>query len=155
MTRWLLLALLSGQHVHDESPVPAPTLWGLSRIEPNATVGYKVEWSQEAPSLDAIWWYIYRVYLDTSPTGKQLGSAECQGARSPFPCSTWLPGLTTTVGTHTLTLTVARFVSGDSVQHPSQTGPETRSNPVAFTVRQPPPQMYRSTPERRPPVVVR
>jgi hypothetical protein len=137
-------------------PLPAPKLLGLNPPVPNQTMpSQSIEWMQEAPVMDAIWWYVYRVYLDGEKTGKQLGGLVCKGTYTPFHCSAALPNITTTVGKHTLTLSVAKFISGDSVQYPSQTGPESWSNPVEFMVRQPPPKMYIETPYNPPPVVIK
>lgn len=154
MMIWLLIAVL-GQHVHDTSPLPAPKLWGVKPTATNESMpAQSIEWMQDAPSMDAIWWYVYRAYFDNEKTGRQLGGLYCTGTYTPFQCASALPKLTTTPGTHTLKLSVARFISGDSVQHPSQTGPESWSNPQEFTVRQPPPYMYQTMPSALPPVMV-
>jgi hypothetical protein len=137
--------------------LPAPKLWGLAPTNPVETQpAQSIEWTQDAPNMDAIWWYVYRVYFDGAKTGgKQLGGLVCKGTYPPFNCSSPLPSITTTVGQHTMTLTVAKFISGDSVQYPSQTGPESWSNTVTFRVKQPPPKMHMETPYNGPPVVVK
>ena len=136
--------------------LPAPKLWGVKPTATNESMpAQSIEWMQDAPSMDAIWRYVYRLYLDDDKTGKQLGGLQCKGSYTPYQCASALPNLTTTVGTHKLRLTVAQFLSGDSIQHPSQTGPESWSNPVDLVVKQPPPHMYLTMPYAPPPVVIK
>ncbi|MET0787079.1 MAG: hypothetical protein ABWY25_10270 [Paenisporosarcina sp.] len=144
--------------MHDISPPAAPKL--LEIPPPPAPTsdtmpGRSIEWLQDAPSIDAVWWYVYRAYLDKDTAGKQLNPITCKDTYEPFPCSAPMPNWTTTVGNHTIRITAAKFISGDSIQNPSQTSQEVWSESVEFTVMQPPPQMYVATPYNKAPVIVK
>lgn len=152
----VILILLSNQHVHDTSPPAVPKLWGLKPSSPNETMPARsIEWMQDAPKKDDLYWYVYRVYFDKETAGKQLGAPMCTGSYTPFQCSAPMPSITTTVGKHILRITASRFIHGDSVQHPSQTGQEAWSEPAEFMVRQPPPFIYVPTVGSFPPVIIR
>lgn len=152
----LLLAQFLGGYVIDYSAPPAPQLTGVVGPAPTALPSMTLEWLQEAPNIHDTYWYIYRMYIDDKPPF-MVGPPMCKGDYRPFKCSTPLY-LTTTVGKHTVRLTVSRFMAGDSVQHPSRTGPESdKSNTIEFSIRQPPPAVYIQTPNEqlKPPVIIR
>ena len=85
----------------------------------------RIAWSQDAVDLQEALSLRYRVYVDDVATG-QLVSATCNAPSSPFTCQAAVPALTP--GTHTLTLTAARVVSG------SQEAESVRSAPLMIVV---------------------
>lgn len=138
---WALQFVGTGPVPNYAAP-PTPKLWGVVGPVPTALPSRSIEWVQDAPSRDDLYWYIYRLYIDDRPP-LHLGSVMCKGDYKPFQCSAPMPNIMTVPGKHRLTLTVARFKTGDSVQAPSSTGPESpKSNDVEFVVKQPPPAVY-------------
>lgn len=108
------------QQVRVEWPLGSPTLY--------------VEWVQENVKPEVTQFLVYRYYVDGKNPVMFRGMV-CVSVDSSIHCHAPL-AIKAAPGHHTITFTVAQFVSGHSVEHPTQTGPESfPSTSVEFEMK--------------------
>ncbi len=84
----------------------------------------KVAWDQNAPDLNTAQSYVYAVYIDSGPR-TVLSGVSCTGTAAPFQCQVPFPAATP--GQHTLQLTAANVING-------QTAESVKSAPLPFVL---------------------